>query len=152
MSWASTAPAAIDALVAALQASPDLARVGLRDGPRVVMDGRQEVVSIGYVDSETAVDGSLAAEGMDSEPSRESYSIHCAVWAQRGGGDISAARTRVYQMLADIGGILAADPTLGVPVLSARIGSVSLTQRQATGQGAVARIEFDVDIDAYTQE
>lgn len=151
MAWASTAPAAIAGLVAVLAASPDLAGVGLRDGPRVVADGATEVVTVGFTDEDNpaVVDGSMTYEGLAVAPLRETYSVRCAAVVRRGSGDITDARGRAYELLAAVGGVLAADKTLGGVALSARVGDVTLSQDQ-TSKGAAATVAFSVDVDAYT--
>lgn len=150
MAWGSSTPAAIENLLAAIGAVKD-AETGLRDGPRVVADGINEAITVGYVDDtdETAVTGSMEYEGLAVAPLRETYSIRCAASVRNGAKDITAARSRAYELLAAVGGALAADKTLGGVVLSARIGDMTLSQDQ-TSRGADVVLAFNVDCDAYT--
>lgn len=153
MAWASTQPAAIDALVAALRNTTRLDPQIVLDGPTVSGASMSEAVTVGWTGDETdttAVDGTLVQEGAAVEPSREQFTITCAASVVRGGGDITAARARAYELLSAVGAVLAADKTLGGVVMSARVGEVTLTQAQPT-RGAVAVVVFGVVCDAYTR-
>jgi hypothetical protein len=153
MTWGSTVPDALAALVAALQAAPDLAGVGIVDGPVVANASAKEVITIGREDENTstvAIEGEFTLDGMAVSPSREGYSINCGASVIKGSADIAGARTRAYELLAAVGGVLAADPTLGGAVMNARLGIHHLTQR-ATQRGIVASVAFAVDCDAFTR-
>lgn len=151
MSWATKAPAAIDALVAAVAASPDLVGVGLEDGPRVVANGANSVISIGFVDEnqDIAVTGNSMHEGLAVSPTREAFVIRCAASVLNGAGDIAAARREAYRLVGVFGQIISANKTLGGLVLSTVITSASLHQDQ-TENGAMATVDFDVQCDAFS--
>lgn len=152
MAWTSTTPEAIDNLMGALRAAPELSGVAVIDGPTVSGQTIMEAVTVGYVGPEdnTSVEGSLAGEGLAVAPSRERYTIRCACWVLDGAGRIGTARRRAYDLLSAAGGALAADHTLSGLVLRASIGDVALAQEQ-TSKGAAATVAFSVDIDAFTQ-
>ncbi|MGH3097873.1 MAG: hypothetical protein ACRDMV_17970 [Streptosporangiales bacterium] len=149
MSWASTVPAAVEALVAAFtDALPDAV---VRDGPVVTSSGAQEVVTVGYTgtEGENAVEGTLRVQGLAVSPSRETYTVWCAASVARGSGDIAKARAAAYGLLAGCGAALAADQTLGGPVMSARLGDARLVQSK-TPKSAAVTVVFGVDVDAYS--
>lgn len=152
MSWASTVPTAITGLVEALRAVPDLAGI-VHDGPEMSNGSATEYIAVGFLganaEDDTAVEGNLAIEGMATSPNRETYTVRCSAQAVDGGTDITAARGRVYDLLAQVGAGLAADTTLGGAVMQASIGDVSLAQTQDS-RGAVATLAFGVDCAAYT--
>lgn len=152
MAWASSVPGALDALVAALRAAPGLADVMVFDGPVVTDSGQLEAVTVGVGDQEdpTAVEGQNARDGLAAAPDREQYTIRCAVIVRTGTGDISPARRRAYQLLGEIGGVLAADQRLGGAVMIAQLGSWTLSQEQA-GTGAQATLSFNVDVDSFSR-
>lgn len=153
MAWASTVPAAMTALLAAFRAAPGLAGTDVRDGPVVTASAASEVVIVGWygqMTDELAVEGALAMEGLAAEPDREQYVIRCAILAGSGDGNMTAARTRAYELAAACGAAVAADRTLGGAVMSAYVTSQSLRQEQRQSGGAVATVEFGVGCDAYT--
>ena len=92
----------------------------------------------------------IDAGSLTGAPDRERYTIHNAVSVLNGSSDMTAARTRAYAILADLGAAIAADPRLGGAVMRAQIAAANLTQSQ-TQQGALAEIVFDVDCDAFTR-
>ncbi|MFI0897068.1 hypothetical protein [Streptomyces sp. NPDC020983] len=152
MVWQSTVPDALDALVAALRAAPGLADVTVFDGPVVTASGQVEAITVGAGDEEdpTAVEGQNAREGLAPMPDREQYTIRCAALVLNGAGNMPAARRRVYQLLGEVGGVLAADQRLGGVVMMARLGTSTLTQVQDE-TGAAATVAFAVEIDAFTR-
>lgn len=146
--WASTAPQALAALVATFSGTGHVTL----DGPVVTAVNTTEVVTVGWggKDNETAVETNLDAGSLTGAPDRERYTIHNAVSVLNGSSDMTAARTRAYAILADLGAAIAADPRLGGAVMRAQIAAANLTQSQ-TQQGALAEIVFDVDCDAFTR-
>lgn len=153
MTYSSTVPAAITALVTALRTWPalGLAGVPVRDGPELTQASGTEAVAVGYTgdQNQAAVTGTAAPEGMAAGPDREQYAITCAAEVIDTGGSLPAARARAYQLHAACGAAITADRTLGRTVLRATPGPGSLTQQQTTA-GAMARVVFPVQIDAYT--
>jgi hypothetical protein len=153
VTYSSSVPAAIAAITAAFRTSValGLAGVPVRDGPELTAAPGLEAVAVGYTGStdENVVTGTATAEGLAVLPDRERYAIMCAVEVVDGEHDIAAARTRAYQLHAACGAAIAADPKLGGTVLRATPGIGSLRQQQ-TADGALARVVFPVNVDAYT--
>jgi hypothetical protein len=151
MAWSSKLPAAMDALVAHLQAWPGLVGVTVRDGPSTSQATVQEIVSVGWTggDGDTGGESTLLTEGLGGAVDREQITIRCIAVVLRGGDDISGARERAYELLSEAGAAIAADRNLANTVMRAWISSHSLTQDQ-TGGGAQAAVTFDVSCDAYS--
>ena len=153
MSYASSVPAAITALVTAFRTSPvlGLAGVPVRDGPQLVSATDAEAIAVGYTgdQAEDVVTGAASPEGLAVLPDRERYAILCAAEVIDPGSDLAAARARAYALHAACGAAIAADHTLGRAVLRASIGMGSLQQQQTPG-GALARVVFPVNVEAFT--
>jgi hypothetical protein len=153
VTYSSSVPAAIAALVAAFTASASLGAAGVdvRDGPQLRAASAVEGVAVGYSSGQNsaAVTGTATPEGLGAGPDRERYAIMCTAEVIDPDGDIAAARVRAYQLHAACGAAIAADHTLGKTVLRAVPGPGSLTQQQTT-RGALARVIFPVTVDAYT--
>jgi hypothetical protein len=155
VTYSSSVPAAITALLAAFTASASLGAavppVQVRDGPQLRADSAAEGVAVGYSSGQNSavVTGTATPEGLGAGPDRERYAITCTAEVIDGSGSIAAARTRAYQLHAACGAAIAADHTLGGTVLRAVPGMGSLTQQQTT-RGALARVVFPVTVDAYT--
>jgi hypothetical protein len=158
----STVPAAIAALVAAFRAAPALAGVGVYDGPQVSSSAGLEVVAVGFTGERMSATGEYpepslpvvesqsSVEGMAVDPLREQYQVRSVIAVLNGAGDIAAARTRAYELLAACGSVLTADKTLGGTVMLATLGASSLSQQQGP-RGALAMLDFTVVADAYTR-
>jgi len=151
VTYSSSVPAAIAALVAAFTAAPALAATQVRDGWQLTALEAVEGVAVGYTPSQNqnVVTGTSTPEGLGTGPDRERYAVMCTAEVIDPDGDIGAARTRAYQLHAACGAAIAVDHTLGGKVLRAVPGMGSLTQQQTT-RGALARIVFPVTCDAYT--
>ena len=153
MTYYSTVPAAMAGLVAAFRTSTSLglAGVAVRDGPVVTADPALEAVAVGYTgdQSQDVVTGTASPEGMGGGQDRERYAVTCTIEVLDAGGDIAAARVRAYQLHAACGAAVGADRKLGGAVLIASVGIGSLRQQQTTG-GALARVSFPVNVEAYT--
>jgi hypothetical protein len=153
MTYTSTVPAAVAALVAAFTVSAQLGGAGVPvwDGPQPTQEPALEGVAVGYGGNANAADvtGTAVPEGLAALPDRERYTVQCAAEVLNGAGDMAAARTRAYQLHAACGAAVAADHTLGGAVLRAWTGPGSLTQQQ-TNAGALAQLVFPVDVDAFT--
>jgi hypothetical protein len=154
MAWSSSVPAAIAGLVAAFRTSTALgvAGVPVRDGPELTAEPSTEAVAVGYRGGDQGQDvvtGTASPEGLAVLPDRERYAITCCAEVLDTGSNITAARIRAYQLHAACGAAVAADHTLGKAVLRASVGIGSLQQQQ-TADGALARVTFPVNIDAYT--
>jgi hypothetical protein len=153
VTYHSSVPGVIGALVAAFRTSTGLGLAGVpvRDGPALTDTPGVEAVAVGYAgdQAEAIVTGTASPEGLGVLPDRERYAVTCCIEVIDGDGDIAAARTRAYQLHAACGAAIAVDHTLGKTVLRASIGIGSLQQKQTSG-GAMARVRFPVNVDAYT--
>ena len=153
MTYQSSVPAAITALLAAFRTSTalGLAGVPVHDGPDITAAASLEAVAVGYspAGNQAVVTGTAAPEGMGAGPDREQYAVICTAEVLDPGGDIAAARTRAYALHAACGAAITADRTLGRAVLRAVPGLGSLQQQQQQN-GALATVTFPVSIDAYT--
>jgi hypothetical protein len=153
VSYYSSVPAAIAALVTAFKGSVSLGLAGVpvRDGPELTQASGLEAVAVGYTGNqdEDVVTGTASPEGLGGLPDRERYAVMCAVEVIDPGGDIAPARARAYELHAACGAAIAADHTLGQAVLRASVGMGSLQQQQ-TDTGPKARLVFPVNIDAFT--
>lgn len=149
--WASTVPAALDGLLAMWADADALQGVKLVDGPNVSSGTLKEALIAGWEGDESteAVTGSLASGGLALAPDREQYTINCAVMVLRGTRQMAAARARAYELFAAAAAELVADKTLRGAVMTARLGSMTLTQTQDS-RGAIATVLFGVDCDAMT--
>jgi hypothetical protein len=151
----STVPAAITGLVTAFRTSTSLGLadppVPVRKGPELTQASGLEAVAVAYTGdaNEDVVTGTASPEGMAVLPDRERYAVMCVAEVIDPGSDIGAALTRAYQLHAACGTALAADHTLGKVVLRASLGIGSL-QLQQTSSGALARVVFPVNVDAFT--
>jgi len=152
MAYASTFPAAVAGLTAAWRFAPGLAGVLVADMVSLTDSSTEEAVIAAYAgtDDDIAAEGTLAQEGYDGVRDRELYDIRCAIAVRRGGGDLAAARARAFVLLAVCGQALAADRKLGGAVMTAVITSWSLLTDLSLDEGALARIRFNVSIDAFT--
>lgn len=157
MSWSSTVPAAMTALLGAFRNSPDLASpVAVRDGPVTTASSALDAVIVGWEGDEgddVAVEATETMEGLAGDPDREQYSIRCAVISRTGASKpelaIPDARTRVCALHAACGAAIAADRRLGGAVMRAQMGAWQLSQ-VPDQYGQKAAITFTVDVDAFT--
>jgi hypothetical protein len=152
MAWGSSVPTVLQALVSTLRGAPALEGVPVFDGPALDGTSQDAVVTIGYTgdpEDPGTVSGQNEYEGLSTARSREQYTVRCAVSVRDGTGDPVAPRTRAFELLSVVGGVLAANPSLGGACMQAGIGAWSLIDDQAT-TGAVATIAFSIDIDAFT--
>jgi len=150
MAWASTLPAVVAKLSDVL--TPALDPTRLLVWSHVEASALMEAVTIAFQDENTpaVADGQFTSEGLVSNPDRESYAIHCRIAVRDGSNDLGAATTRAFALLGIVGAAHAADRSLGGLVLtSSSVGVWSLAATQDT-QGALAELDFDIDIDAYT--
>lgn len=149
--WVSSVPEAIDALVATLKAFPGLADVEVDDGPAVTSSGRMEAIVVGFEDEAgeiPAVESQTDLAGPVMNPAKETFTL--GVLIEVVNNQLPRARTRVYQLLANVISALAADKTLGGAVMSARVSSHVLRQQAGKG-GKRARLAVTVDCDGWTR-
>jgi hypothetical protein len=153
MSYASTVPAAIAALVSAFETSVNigLAGVPVFDGPPLGAEQATGVVAVGYSgdEAETVVEGAASPADLGLAQDRETYSITCAAAAVDPGTSIAAARGRAYALHAACGAAVRTDPKLGGAVMRASLGIASLRQEQNT-YGARVTVVFPVNCEAFT--
>lgn len=149
--WASSVPGAVDGLLGLFRTAGALGGVSVLDGPTVTADPISEAITVGFEDgTSSAVEATSSGEGLSRARDREQYAITCAVEVLLGSStDTPAARRRAYELLGVVGQVLAENQRLGGAVMLAEVGTHSLSQEQ-TPQGAVARIVFGVDCDAFT--
>jgi hypothetical protein len=146
VTYYSSVPAAIAALVTAFRTSAGLGLAGVP-----VRDGPLEAVAVGYTADQNTdvVTGAASPEGMGGLQDRERYAITCSVEVLDPAGNITAARARAYQLHAACGAAIGVDRKLGGAVLQASLGIGSLRQKQ-TSDGALAQVVFPVNVEAYT--
>jgi hypothetical protein len=154
MAWSSKVPPAIAALLAAFRAAPALTGPGtdIRDGPVVTGSAALEAVLVGWngrADDTLAANAGVNPEVFGDADDREVFTIRCAVMVLDGQGDMTAARTRAYALLAACGAVIRADRRLGGIVGDSHISSHALRQ-DPTPDGAKATVTFGVACDTYT--
>ena len=154
MTYYSSVPAAIGGLVAAFRTSPLLgvAGVPVRDGPELVSGTDAEAVAVGYTgdQNEDVVTGAASPEGLAVLPDRERYAVMCAAEVIDPGGDLPAARARVYAAARGVRrGHRHRSHPRERPYSARSIGIGSLQQQQTSG-GALARVVFPVNCEAFT--
>lgn len=151
--WMSSVPGAIDGLLKLLRDMPFLEGVTVLDGPTVTADPIAEAITVGYEDPGTSavVEGASEPEGLTRDRDREIYTVMCAVEVLLGSStDLPAARCRAYELFGFVGQVLADNHTLNRAVMMAHLGAHTLSQDQLQ-QGALARIVFGVDCDAFSR-
>lgn len=153
MSWASTCPAAIAGLLAALRRTAALSGVLITNAAGITDLDAREVISVGFDPAGgPAAQAQVTREGAGG-PDRERYPIRCAIGVtsgDEGEAAIAAAQERVFELLGAVAGAVKADPQLGGAVMSAWVSSWSLAQAQFKG-GVTATLRAEVTVDAYTQ-
>lgn len=151
MPWASSVPAAIDALVQAFKASADLDGVLVMDGPEIASQAAPRVLSVGFtaIPGETAVEAQSAPDGLSGIPNQEQYLVRCTAAVIGGATDVKAVRDAAYGIMAAAGAAIVRDQRLGGVVTRAAMGSHQLMQEQID-RGAQCMIVFEVDVDAFT--
>lgn len=150
----SAAPAAIDALLAILRASPDLTGVRIIDGPPGVNFTETDRIYVGWSSTgDQAVDIQQAFASVGARLRDEDASISCYIEARHGSTDMRGVRLRVFEILAVVENALRASnaapeaPTLGGAVLWSDLTAAGLDQMQ-TDKGALAGLAFTVHIRA----
>lgn len=152
MTYTSTVPAALTGLKTVLDAGTS-ADVKVVDGPAVSASGTTKAITIGFNATEPESPGVelvTDVEGAGISRQRETFTINSTIVVMNGAKNgLATARTDAYAILADVGAALTLDKTLAGSVMSARLGTHQLVQEQ-TPRGAVVRIVFGVDCDAFT--
>lgn len=154
MTWATTAPAAIQALwqatvnEAALNPDPGL---DIRNGTTLNNGSALRVISIGYMgpDDDAVTEGTMASGDVGGSSDEETYQIHCTAAGLVGTSDPVADRNVVFALMGIVGAAISRDRKLGGTVAGARIITWALREDQTTG-GLEARLRFDVEVRAFT--
>jgi hypothetical protein len=148
MSWGSSVPTAITALVATFRAGYGTA-VPVRDGATVSDSGKLEAVAVAYESEDTpAFEGVFDPYASASD--MEEATINCAVRVLKG-RDPVAARARAFVLFNQAGGYIKNDRTLGGAVMRAWISTYSGVTPQSRG-GPEIVIAFGVTFQAETPE
>jgi hypothetical protein len=144
---ASSIPAALDYLVAAVRDLPEAGPpVAVSDGWPVQRSDDEIVIGIDTDDGNSQVGADYAQLSRMEE---EEVAVPCVVAVRRGGSDAaSAARTAAFGLLDAVRGLVASDRTLGGAVrqgLPARVAGWTMAQTsdaQQAGEGRVCQITF----------
>lgn len=150
MTWASRAPATLDALANLWKTVPGLTDI-VHDGPLALNTPDLEGLAVGFEAPEgVSLSGDISPDGFDVRPDREQFTVNCLILVINGAGHIKVARDRAYQILGLAVESLTEDHRLGGLVMRAHVQDVVLGQQQ-TNRGAVVQIAFTVACDAFTQ-
>lgn len=148
----SRAPAAIAALLSALQASPSLTGVPVFDGP-MVSDDYRDAIFVGFDGDHAGERESVLTDqqwaGLGAKKRTETITIICSVVSVSGDGTASDARTRAYNLLADVENVLRADPSMAqtpTPFIAA-VTAPKLLYDWLEMVGLQARLVFSVHIE-----
>ncbi|WP_326739145.1 hypothetical protein [Streptomyces sp. NBC_01022] len=146
----SAVPAAVDALLAILRASPALAEVRIVDGPPSVNLTDRHRIYVGWAPgSEQAVDITQEFASAGARTRDEDFSIACYAETRTGDKDMSLRRAKAFELLAAVEDALRATndaptaPTLSGTVLWSHLTAGSLVQEQ-NDSGALAGLPFSV--------
>lgn len=144
----SQVPTLITNVLAALQASADLAGVQVIDGPVVEDSPATDWVFVGY-DGDPGGDFEAANSaqnwvGIGAKRKDEDIAITCAVVASRGDTNVPAARSRAYVLMAAVENALRIDVSLGMPPPTVVEVTAETLYQEQTDSGIQARIPFSV--------
>jgi hypothetical protein len=146
MASPSRIPELIDAFVAALEASVDLAGVKVVDGPLVSDSAASEWVFVGY-DADPEGDFVTASTtqqwaGLGAKAKSEDIQLAGAVLVRLGSTAVKACRNRTFEVFGAVEATLRADPSLGLP--SPTVCGISETafHTEQTDRGVQGRLPF----------
>ncbi|MFB7421586.1 hypothetical protein ACFC1L_44375 [Streptomyces sp. NPDC056210] len=149
MATTSRVPAAVDALLSILRATPALSEVRIVDGPTAVNLTERRIIYIGWQPSgENAVSLQQDFNAAGARTRDEYFVIAGYVESRSGDKDIAIHRTRVFEILAAVEDALRATeaepeaPTLNGTVLWAHLTAGDLFQQQS--DGTIAGLNFSV--------
>ncbi|MFB7736169.1 hypothetical protein ACFC08_17645 [Streptomyces sp. NPDC056112] len=146
MAAPSRVPELIDALVAALQASPDLKGVKVVDGPLITDSAANDWVYVGFdADPEAiAPTASTTQEwaGLGALAKNEDIQLTCAVLVRRGPTDVRACRVRAFEVFGAVEAVVRADPSLGLPPPTVCSISEHTIHTEQTDRGIQGRMPF----------
>lgn len=145
----SAVPAALDALLAILQAAPGLDGVRVLDGSPTNSLTGGDWVYVGYQPgADTSVSLTQEFNAAGARTRDEDFDILCYAESRSGGTSIATARQRVFELLAEVETALRATvaapeaPTLNGTVLWAHLTTGDLYQLQA--DGVLAGVAFAI--------
>lgn len=141
----SAVPTVVDALYDALSGAWALSDTQVLDGPSDE-EVAPDVLLVGYSADGPSAESTQVPVGLRAD--RESVDVYCVASSWAGGSAVRPRRARVFDIVAHVRSLLAADKTLGGAVANARITAMGLTQ-ELTTKGAVATVEFTVHVDAF---
>lgn len=149
MTTTSRFAAVYDALLATLQADTNLATITVSDGLPITQDRITDLVIIGNSgDPENTEAGSISQNYHDmagtSSTRDETVQINCFVMSQTGDVDVSATRTRAFQVMGWVESAIRANYALGLAnVLAVEITDISVLIDQFA-DGTSVRMPFTV--------
>lgn len=143
--------AAIAALVDLVRAAAPTG-VQVDDGDPLANIDEQDAIGIGVDIGDVA--GATSQLGYAVGSQEQPFDLSCVVQSSSGDGDLAGARTRVFELVDVVAGVLAEVPQLGVPdvVWDARIASWSLRTLRRRDVGALAVVEFTVRVNTYRKQ
>lgn len=146
----SAAPAAVDALLTILRASPALTDVHIVDGPPSVNLTERHRIYVGWSPgADASIDISQGFASAGARTRDEDANIACYVETRAGDKDMALRRGRAFELLAAVETALRATdaapeaPTLNGTVLWSGLTAGSLIQEQGD-KGALAGLVFTV--------
>lgn len=145
----SRVPAAIEALLAILQAAPALVEARIVDGPETTNLTDLKRIHVGWhPGAESAVELRQEFAYAGARRRDEEFEISCYAEARSGDTDMAARRTEVFALVAAVEDALRAtdaaptQPTLNGTVLWAELVAGNLVQVQA--DGSLAGLTFSI--------
>ncbi|MEU8713616.1 hypothetical protein [Streptomyces sp. NPDC048663] len=139
----SRVPAAVDALLAILNGTPELSEVAIVDGPSSINFTQRQRLYVGWTPGDDAsVSLEQAFNSAGARTRDEAFTIHCYAESRAGDKDMKARRDEVFTLVGVVESALRATneaptaPTLNGTVLWAHLTAGDLTQVQSEGTGA----------------
>ena len=148
----STIPAARAAIIALLQASPQLAGVDVLNGVQPPNTSNKAAITIGWSTNPlvtSAIDIKSQFADLGGQRQREQYTIHCAAQYIDGDGNLGNATQQAHSYAAIARATILASRNLGGMQLLVTPGAGSDTQEQGK-YGTKVTVEFDLDVDSFT--
>lgn len=144
----SAVPGAIAALLTILRASPALADVDIVDGPPMIDGSNSDLIAVGWAPSSEQVSDSVQDFAYAGARKRdESFTLVGWIDSWTGDDNVTAARTRAYELLAVLEDLVRATdaaptaPTLNGTVQWAHLTHLRLDQN-SSDQGMQASITW----------
>ncbi|HWU24080.1 MAG TPA: hypothetical protein VN088_21270 [Nocardioides sp.] len=146
MTAPSRVPELVDAFVAALTASADLAGVKVVDGPLVTDSAATEWVFVGY-DADPQGEYATASTtqqwaGLGAKAKNEDIQLTCAVLVRKGATAVKPCRDRTFALFAAVEAVVRADPALGLPPPTVCSISETNFHTEQTDKGVQGRMPF----------